>query len=701
MSQYSEIDLHSLAPLLELLPGDSRIMDHTIPATVFAPFRECAARVRSLYWVESDHRAWRTLDTAALLPISHTTADLLPNLRTLSATCASSSGARMLAPWISSSLTTVDIAFEAEVDDAAVAAVLSALDRCAHRITSFSLSMPSDGHRSWPVLYQAALLRTLVSMRALRVARVPLCAPFGRHLAALGEMRHLEELSICPTQGGEDSVNEDDEPLARGSEHGLDSLDEIPSLLLLPEVSIPPAAPAPTALFPALRTLHLSGAWRAIAPALGAATFPARYLDLQAPSVQDAHEMAAALRAAAARCPRLALARIHILRRANLQWIDVAPLGAVPCAVFVARAKYRTRGLTLEQERVFGRLDVWGQSLLAQSLATSAPHYTVAFLGDLRGAFSARRGADSLSELTFHDISYKALLALKNEEASLQAPDAKQGFALSQTSLLQAAIDNLPASDVPGLMSDERNGGFSSARWALGMQSRTWDPTGRNPHRAKTQQLAPFKKLSTSHFNHRTLCSMRLKEILNFSSSDYEDRIRGKNYTFGELARDIYIKRRAIASSKASAVTSAAAVHVTGGTSLFGTAYAGRNISVEKQKLALLERFWEDSGAAPLPRRHIKDTVIPIALATAVGVFAFSVDLAIANAVSTAATAAQMGIPGYTLPVSSLVISGEYFAIEKGMGWAGKKVNGVVAGGYSGYDGDKKVREKRVHHHRR
>ena len=188
---------------------------------------------------------------------------------------------------------------------------------------------------------------------------------------------------------------------------------------------------------------------------------------------------------------------------------------------------------------------------------------------------------------------------------------------------------------------------------------------------------------------------MRFKEILKFSSSDYEDRIREKNYTYGELARDIYCKRRAIASSKASAVSSAAAVHVTGGTSLFGTAYAGRNISVEKRKLAALERFWEKSGASPLPKRHIKDTIIPIALATAVGVFAFSVDLAISNAVSTAASAAQMGIPGYALPVSSLVISGEYFGIEKGMGWAGKKVNGVVAGGYSGYDGEKRVRVKR------
>ncbi|KIM87776.1 hypothetical protein PILCRDRAFT_3526 [Piloderma croceum F 1598] len=172
---------------------------------------------------------------------------------------------------------------------------------------------------------------------------------------------------------------------------------------------------------------------------------------------------------------------------------------------------------------------------------------------------------------------------------------------------------------------------------------------------------------------------MRLKEALHFNKKDYKTRMKQKDYTFGELAVDIYQKRRRIASSKVSIGTGVACAHLTGGTSLLSSAYAGRNISVEKQKLALLEDRWASTGIDPLPKRPIKDTLIPIVISTAIGAFAFSVDLAISNAVATAADAAQLGLSGYALPVSSHLISGEYGGVEKGMNWASGHVNNQIS----------------------
>lgn len=179
---------------------------------------------------------------------------------------------------------------------------------------------------------------------------------------------------------------------------------------------------------------------------------------------------------------------------------------------------------------------------------------------------------------------------------------------------------------------------------------------------------------------------MRPGEALNFNSSDYARHIREENYTLAKLAHNIYSKRRSIAASAASTVTSVAAAHVSGGMSLFGAMWSGRNISVEKQKLAVLEQFWASNGQSPLPHRHFKDTVIPVVVATAIGAFAFDLDLAIAD--GGCATSMQLG--GYMLPVSSHLISGGYFLVEKGVSWAGNK---AVAGGYNGHNGNEQVQE--------
>ncbi|KAF7976116.1 hypothetical protein HWV62_7553 [Athelia sp. TMB] len=177
---------------------------------------------------------------------------------------------------------------------------------------------------------------------------------------------------------------------------------------------------------------------------------------------------------------------------------------------------------------------------------------------------------------------------------------------------------------------------------------------------------------------------MHIKEAFNFNSAEYARHIREEEYTVGRLANNIYTKRRAIAASKTSALASVAAAHVSGGTSLLSAAWSSRNISVERQKLDALEQYWESSGQPRLPQRHFKDTIIPVVVATAIGVFAFDLDLAIAD--GGAATSMQMA--GYMIPVHHL-ISGEYSLAEKGVSCMGNK----VVGGYSGQDRDERVQE--------
>lgn len=169
---------------------------------------------------------------------------------------------------------------------------------------------------------------------------------------------------------------------------------------------------------------------------------------------------------------------------------------------------------------------------------------------------------------------------------------------------------------------------------------------------------------------------MKFKEgLLGFSSSSYCDKISAREYSYAELAKNIYKKRRAINVAKTSAVSSAAAAHVTGGTSLLGTGWSMRTVSVEKQKLGLLEEEWERRGQDPLPKRKLKDLWIPVIITGAIGAFTFSVDLAISNATQTAAEAAAMGIPGYEF--NGHLVGAWYSAVEKGMGKAGDTINSL------------------------
>lgn len=130
---------------------------------------------------------------------------------------------------------------------------------------------------------------------------------------------------------------------------------------------------------------------------------------------------------------------------------------------------------------------------------------------------------------------------------------------------------------------------------------------------------------------------------MGFDGDEYSQKISLREYSWDELAKNIYKKRRAIASSMAAAATGLVAAHVSGGTSLVGTVWSTRNIRVEMKKLDLLEAEWARRGQKKLEKRAVNDIVIPIFLASAVGTLAFTVDIGIANESAEAAHAAARG----------------------------------------------------------
>ncbi|KAJ8489099.1 hypothetical protein ONZ45_g13707 [Pleurotus djamor] len=157
---------------------------------------------------------------------------------------------------------------------------------------------------------------------------------------------------------------------------------------------------------------------------------------------------------------------------------------------------------------------------------------------------------------------------------------------------------------------------------------------------------------------------MRLRDVLGFSSSNYKEQISDPDYTLQEIALNIYKKRRAIVASKVQATGGVLASGVTGGWSLASSAYATRNINVEKRKLKLLEEEWSNRRQPRLPKRRLKDMVIPVIIATATQAFAFTIDLGLANA------AAQnemfpIGHP-FSYPYDLDAVGLYYNAVERG-----------------------------------
>jgi hypothetical protein len=166
-------------------------------------------------------------------------------------------------------------------------------------------------------------------------------------------------------------------------------------------------------------------------------------------------------------------------------------------------------------------------------------------------------------------------------------------------------------------------------------------------------------------------------EIIHFNDDNYRKKIQCKEFTYAQLAKGIYTKRRNIATSKVTVCTSAICAPITSGVSLLATANAFRNINVEKRKLFLLEEEWQRCGQERLSKRFVKDTLIPVVLTTTIGLITFTVDIGIASGVANAAYNAQMGIPG--VDFHGHAVGAVYAVIEKGMGAVAQKFNAEIA----------------------
>lgn len=298
---------------------------------------------------------------------------VLPNLRSLSARCVTASGAKALVPWISWSLTTVEISIAG--DGNAGPSILSALEERSPNITSFSFTMNHETLNNTPVIYQA-LLSAVQSMKGLRRIAIPIYASPGLHMHVLGAMPDLEVLVLhlmeslrecdCfnePVHFAESSLEDD---ILDSFDNELDDLMALPGafidlqeddyhFLCLAEFndhrasSAASASPFPAVHPPAfaqpflrLHTLHVVGPFAEIADILicNIRVAELRELILTVPSVQTEHEMAWVMGMIASTYTRLNLVVIHIITPANLQWIDTRPLGQVPHTILVGYSMF-------------------------------------------------------------------------------------------------------------------------------------------------------------------------------------------------------------------------------------------------------------------------------------------------------------------------------------------------------------------------
>jgi len=161
--------------------------------------------------------------------------------------------------------------------------------------------------------------------------------------------------------------------------------------------------------------------------------------------------------------------------------------------------------------------------------------------------------------------------------------------------------------------------------------------------------------------------------LSGFDDNAYMKKIHGRNnYSDQLLQENIYKKRRMINSSKTSAAAGAACAHISGGMSLLGTAWSVRTLSVEKQKLKLLEEEWERRGSDKLKKRFVKDTLLPVATSAAIGTLTYGADVGVSNLAAQNAMAHTIGDPLMNT-WNSTAVSTYYTGIEKGVGYATNK----------------------------
>ena len=98
---------------------------------------------------------------------------------------------------------------------------------------------------------------------------------------------------------------------------------------------------------------------------------------------------------------------------------------------------------------------------------------------------------------------------------------------------------------------------------------------------------------------------------------------------------------------------------------------------MEKQKKKILHDEWKDRHGEKLEKRVVKDTLVPVALASAVGAFTVAADMGISNAAATSSLAAAQGIPGYGFNES--MVSAIYTGYEQAGTAVARKVGDFVS----------------------
>ncbi|KJA17975.1 hypothetical protein HYPSUDRAFT_45688 [Hypholoma sublateritium FD-334 SS-4] len=124
---------------------------------------------------------------------------------------------------------------------------------------------------------------------------------------------------------------------------------------------------------------------------------------------------------------------------------------------------------------------------------------------------------------------------------------------------------------------------------------------------------------------------MRTIETFHFSEKKYRKRLAKKKFDDERLATEIYKKRAKRLTSSVRVAVGAVSAFLTAGGSLVAAAIAARNISVQSQKLKVLEGEWVGRGHPELPERVLKDKIIPAVVTAATGTLAVGIDAKIVS----------------------------------------------------------------------
>ncbi|KAI0083857.1 hypothetical protein BDY19DRAFT_910324 [Irpex rosettiformis] len=159
---------------------------------------------------------------------------------------------------------------------------------------------------------------------------------------------------------------------------------------------------------------------------------------------------------------------------------------------------------------------------------------------------------------------------------------------------------------------------------------------------------------------------MAIGDLMHFDEGAYISKISQPSYPDDVLRKNIYRKRRQTVSSRFAVGAGVGLAHVTGGASLASSAYGARTLSVASQKLVLLEREWERREHPTLPEHFMRDTVLPMAISTAVGAATVGFDLGLSAAAVSVPTSAGHAVHQAAYGVATHA-SGAVPQIESGL----------------------------------